>query len=365
MRGSSRKTRLSFIPAFCPAKSAVEGCERCRAASSGTVPELQPEKQSPTWRRYLPLVLRLACAVLLLAWVWKKLALQGASGFSLADIQLKWLALAVALGGFSVLAWAGRWWWFLRVYGLQARYRELLRLTLFADFFNLYFLGPLGADGIRLLLLSRTFPARRGAIVGSLVLDHAGGLFGGMALYFLFVGQTSLPDTLIRPASTALLAFAAVSFLGLGVIMEPWLQRLLARIPGLRWLSARADPVYAGPFRHPWLFSGFAVSSLGTACAYGAYWAAARALGADLRLPEMLGLMPVVDAIASLPFTLSGIGIREGLLVEWLGGRENIGAAKALAVSLLGFASLGVWGLAGGLWLAFWRRTKVGQFGPN
>lgn len=32
------------------------------------------------------------------------------------------------------LGWAGRWWWFLRVYGLKARFGELLRLTFFADF---------------------------------------------------------------------------------------------------------------------------------------------------------------------------------------------------------------------------------------
>ncbi len=309
--------------------------------------------------RHLFLLLRAALAVGLMLWVLRRLKLEGADELSWSALDPQWLALAFLLGGLSVLGWAGRWWWFLRVYGVKARYAELLRLTLFADFFNLYFLGPIGADGIRLLLLSRTFPERRGAIVGSLVLDHIGGLFGGVILYGLFSRQAGLPEDLLAASDMALLAFTGLSFLGLGVIMEPWLQRLLGRIPGLRWLSTKAAPIYAGTFRHPWLFSGFAVSALGTACAYAAYWAAARALGTDVSLPHLLGLMPVVDAIASLPITLSGLGVREGLLVEWLGGQAAIGPGKALAASLLGFAALGLWGLIGGLWLAFWRRRHT------
>ena len=66
----------------------------------------------------------------------------------------------------------------------------------------------------------------------------------------------------------------------------------------------------------------------------------------------MLGLMPAVDFAASLPVSVSGLGVREGLLVEWL----PIGSVQALALSLLGFAAIGLWGLIGGLWLLFDRR---------
>jgi|GEM_PF-538093 len=307
--------------------------------------------------RYLFLIIRAALALVLMVWVLRRLDLEEMRRFSWSEVDLGWLLTAFAFGGLSVLGWAGRWWWFLRVYAVPARYGELLRLTLFADFFNLYFLGPLGADGIRLLLLSRRFPDKRGAIMGSLILDHIGGLFGGVILYGLFSRRSGLPETILNRADIALLIFMGITFLGLGVIMEPWLQRVFDRIPGLRQLSARAQPIYAGTFRHPWLFSGFAVSALGTACAFTAYAAAARALGTEMPLTTMLGLMPVVDAIASLPITLSGLGVREGLLVEWLGSRPNIGPHQALSISLLGFATLGLWGLIGGVWLAFWRRN--------
>ncbi|MEN3943241.1 lysylphosphatidylglycerol synthase transmembrane domain-containing protein [Prosthecobacter sp. SYSU 5D2] len=317
---------------------------------------MKPETAPTPRRRYLFLAFRVIIAVALLIWVWNRLQKQGAGDVSLRGMDGGWLTAAFALGGVSVLGWAGRWWWFLRVYGLRAKYSELLRLTLFADFFNLYFLGPLGADGIRLLLLSRTFPERRGAIVGSLILDHFGGLFGGAILYLLFSRQIALPQAVQSSADIGLILFVGTCFLGVGVLMESWVQRIVARIPGLKKLSTKFSVLYAPPMRQPWLLAGCIVSSLGTACAYAAYWAAARALGADVTLTGMFGLMPLVDVIASLPITISGIGIREGLLVEWLGDQEGIGAAKALAISLLGFAALGLWGLIGGLWLAAWRR---------
>ena len=97
-------------------------------------------------------LLRIALALGLLVWVIRRLQWEEIAGFDWAGISLGWLGLAFLFGGLSLLGWAGRWWWFVRVYRLRVPFRELLRLTMFADFFNLYFLGPLGADGVRLLL---------------------------------------------------------------------------------------------------------------------------------------------------------------------------------------------------------------------
>lgn len=301
-------------------------------------------------------LLRLVCAIGLLWWVMHRLRLDEIAAFEWSAVDLRWLLLAFGLGGLSLLGWAGRWWWFLRVYGVRARFSELLRLTLFADFFNLYFFGPLGADGIRLLGLIRSFPDRRGAIVGSLLLDHVGGLFGGMALYWAFSRNGALPASIVAVADKAVPLLVGLTFLGLGVIMEPALQRLISRLPGLRRLSAWMSPVYAGTFRHPWLFSGFAVSAVSTACAFAAFWAAARSIAVPVSLTQMLGLMPAVDLVASLPVSVSGLGVRESLIVEWLGSQPDCGPVRALAASLLGFAAIGVWGLVGGLWMLVWRR---------
>ncbi len=301
-------------------------------------------------------LLRILLAVGMLAWVVRQMQWEQMARFDWTGLSPSWIGLAFFFGGLSLLGWAGRWWWFVRVYGLRVPFRELLRLTMFADFFNLYFLGPLGADGVRLLHLARSYPEQRGAIVGSLVLDHVGGLFGGFILYACFAGESGLPVAITSVVNTTLPFVVLVTFLGLGIIMEPPIQRLFGRIPGLRRIAAQMAPLFAGTFRHPWLFSGFAVSTLSTASAFAAYWAAARAVGADLGLPQMLGLMPAVDLVASLPISVSGLGVREGLLVEWLGSQPGSSPVQALSASLLGFAAIGLWGLIGGLWLLFSKR---------
>ncbi len=301
-------------------------------------------------------LLRLACAAVLLGWVLHRLRWEEVVKFDWRKVELRWLAVSLLLGGLSLLGWAGRWWWFLRVYELRVSFRELLRLTMFADFFNLYFLGPLGADGVRLLQMSQRLPDQRGAIIGSLVLDHVGGLLGGMAFYALFSRDGALPQGLVAIIDPVLLPAVVLTVLGLGVIMEPPIQRLFARMPGLRRIAGWMSPLFAGTFRHPWLFSGFAVSCLSTACAFAAFWAAARAVALPVDLPLMLGLMPAVDWLASLPVSVSGLGVREGLLLSLLGARPGCPPVDVLAASLLGFAAIGLWGLVGGLWLVLGRR---------
>ncbi|GEP44221.1 lysylphosphatidylglycerol synthase transmembrane domain-containing protein [Brevifollis gellanilyticus] len=306
-------------------------------------------------RRLLP-ILRILAAIALLAWVLNRLRWEEIAAFEWRTIDLRWLGLAFLFGGFSVLGWAGRWWWFVRVYDLKVPFPKLLRLTFFADFFNLYFLGPLGADGVRLLHLSRDYPDRRGPILGSIILDHVGGLMGGIVLYACFSRSGVLPAAITTWADVALPIIVIVTFLGLGVIMEPSLQRMWARIPGMSRLVQAASPIFAGTFRHPWLFSGFALSALSTASAFAAYWAAAQAVGAEVSLRQMLGIMPAVDLVASLPITVSGLGVREGLLMELLGSQSGCDPVRALATSLLGFAAIGLWGLFGGFWLLCSRR---------
>ena len=305
--------------------------------------------------RRLFLILRLLCAAGLMVWGLRRMHLEDASAFSWSQIHLGWMAAAFAFGGFAVLALAGRWYCFLRVYNLRPRLSEILRLTFFADFFNLYFLGALGADGLRLLLLGRRH--RRGAILGSLLMDHIGGLVGAGLIYAVFTrGSGLLPPSVQTAVDILLFAFVFVSFLGLGVLMRPALQHFIGVTRGMKVVTRPLAPMFADRPRHSWLFAGQAVATLGMVSTYAAYWAGACAAGARISLPQMLGVMPIVDLVASLPITISGLGVRENLLVELLGRHHDLPATVALPASLLGFAAVGLWGLIGGIWLLLWRR---------
>lgn len=302
-----------------------------------------------TWKRHWFTLLRAACGLGLLVWALWRVRLDQLT-FSWRDLDWRWALVALALGGLSLAGWAARWMLFLRVYEIRLPYREALRLTFYADFFNLYFLGPLGADGLRLLMLGRQHPGRRGAVVGSLVMDHVGGLFGGLLFYAVFTRHAGLLPPGVGDQLDWLFATAViVTFLGLGVLMEPPLQRRIRKVRIVGRLMRPVEPLYAGSWRHGWLFSGFAVSWLSLACAYGAYAAAARALACPLSPAQVMAVMPLVDTVSSLPITISGLGVRENLFIEMAAHFPGVTSGAALAVSLVGFGALGIWGLLGGL----------------
>lgn len=316
-------------------------------------------------RRHLFLLLRVLLGLSLLVWGIRRVDWSPAAALDWSALNSPLLLAAIAAGGMSVLGWALRWHLFLRMAGVHPRFGETLRLTLFADFFNLYFLGPLGADGIRLLLLARRFPDKKAAIGISILLDHISGLFGAAILYFLFTrhqaewlagDEAFIPKAALLTTDWALGVFGIITFMGVGFANHLWLQDAFAKLPGLGWIT-RVMRHFAFIREHRFLLAGVQLVSLVTLLFnYAAYWAAGAASGCYVPPARLLAIMPMVDVITSLPITISGIGLRENLFIELLGRHFAFGTQGALTLSLLGFAAVGVWGLVGGIWLALHRR---------
>ena len=181
-------------------------------------------------RRQIFLLLRIVCGAALLWWAWRQVGLPAGQVLSSLSLDWRWLPLGVLLGGLSVLGWALRWHLFQRMCGLDTPFTETLRLTLFADFFNLYFLGPLGADGIRMLFLLRRFPEKKMRIIASIILDHASGLMGGALLYVVFTRPQSawlldhgplVPDVALLVADVLLGGVVIATIAAAVVICEP------------------------------------------------------------------------------------------------------------------------------------------------
>lgn len=314
------------------------------------------------------LILRLACGGFLLWWALRRAELGNLGDIPLWPLNPGWLVIAICLGGMSVLGWAIRWRIFLRITGLHIELRESIRLTMFADFFNLYFLGPLGADGVRALFMNRRFPGKKLAIFHSILMDHASGLLGGAFLYAIF----TRPQTAWLTRNDGLVSKAALFttdfFLGvltlmtvgaLGAIMWKGLWNFTDRRMRMRATIHPLRPfLYLRDHKRD-IVLGQIVSFVSLLCGYGAFWSAGHAVGEPVSALRIFAIMPMVDAIAAIPITISGLGVRENLFVELLGTTLPSGSQGALAVSLMGFAMIGVWGLVGGVWLAF-HRWKTG-----
>lgn len=323
------------------------------------------------WKRRVGGLLQALLAVVLVAWALRQV---GGDWTRLAESPFHWgwLLLGLFFGFLSVLGWAWRWLLMLRAVGFDFSFREIWRLTFIADFFNLYFLGPMGADGARFAMLSPRAKGKRVELLASLAVDHLLGLQALALAFFLFtLPRWAWVDSLsssyrgvVRGAAVVL----AVSGLATGSVLWPIGRRLIAGFfrrfsrskVGTRIVSTME--CLDGQSGKVWASLG--ISFLSLCCAYGAFWSAARALEAKVWPGQLFGLMPIVDVYAMLPFTVSGLGIRENLMLELLGQEDQLGAARAVAMSLAGFFCIGVWGLVGGLILAMPRKEPPREDAP-
>ena len=317
--------------------------------------------------RHFFLLLRILCGVLLLWWAWRQAYAPGAGAFTTVTLDWRWMPAGVVLGGVAMIFWAVRYHLLLRLCGLEISLGETLRLTLFADFFNLYFLGPLGADGLRLLMLSQRFPERKARVLASIILDHASGLLAGSVMYALFTRPQSEwilshgrlpPETSLLIADLALGGMAFATVAALVVLVEPQCWRLAVKV-GLGWSLKPLEPFLFLARQRGSVLLAQGVSVVILLCVYLTYWTGGMMAGQQPDMTRILAVMPLVDVVCGLPITISGLGVRESVFVGLLGPDLPQGNQGALATSLLGFALTGVWGLIGGVWLAFYRRKEA------
>ena len=69
----------------------------------------------------------------------------------------------------------------------------------------------------------------------------------------------------------------------------------------------------------------------------------------------MTSVIPIVNTISSIPISVSGIGLREGLFKEMLSTLYNTDGSLAVVISITAFALGVLWGLIGGVITIFYR----------
>jgi glycosyltransferase 2 family protein len=322
-------------------------------------------------RRRLLLLLRLVCGVLLLWWAWRQVDAPLRQVMSTIRVDGAWLLPGIVLGGLAVAGWAMRWHLFLRLCGLRQTAGETLRLTLFADFFNFYFLGPLGADGLRLVMLLRKFPDKKMRIVASIILDHASGLVGGAVMYAVFtrpqagwlLGHEDAVPAGALIAADVLLGFVSVATIAAAVVLSESRLWNFVKRSAIGFTLTPLEPFRFLEGQRRGLIVGQLVSVPILMCTYATYWTAGMAAHQSPAFHEVMAVMPLVDVVCGLPITVSGLGVRESVFVGLLGPHLPQGNQGALVISLLGFMLTGIWGLVGGIWLGL-HRIRSGPVVP-
>ena len=293
----------------------------------------------------------------------------------LERVDFRWAISGWALTIVMIAVLAFRWSLFLRQQRVDIPFRIVFGLTWAGQFFNSILPGSTGGDVVKIYQLCRLLPERKAAVAASVVADRL-------------------------TALAALLSFAAVSFVVEPVPLQSVLHDRLginsilltaaallaggAAIGYLAWLflrrtsfAARIQRVFAGvgecfAFNRR-LIASFALAFVLHTLNFSIVFLFARSLGLTLSYGQTLLMMPVILFLVMIPITINGHGLREVLLIAYLGGM-NIAVAghpefktfdTAVALSLVGVANDLTWSLAGGAWYLLWLRSSKEQTQRN
>lgn len=220
----------------------------------------------------------------------------------------------------------------------------------FAAYVKYYFIGmffmffgpsTLGGDLVRSLYLAEAAGGRARAF-NSVIFDRLNGLVVLVAIGA--VAFVVVPNDLPRPLFYATVAFGGAIFLG-WCLAPVLVRRLLPRTHRVR----RFVEDELGPFwrDRTMLFSVSAVSLLFHLVQIATQWLVARALHLDVPFSYICVFHPLVSALASIPITFSGVGLREGGYI-WFLQRIGIPEPSAAAYGALWLMVLITSSLIGG-----------------
>ena len=287
---------------------------------------------------------------------------------ALADANPLWIAAGFGVFGVVMLAAITRWQILLRVQGIRIGWGRLAALFMIGILFNPFMPGGTGGDVAKIFYLLKETPGRKPAALLAVLMDRLVGLFGliliagtVIAIRYQWLTQTPVSATLLY---TLLVIFGgSVGFIitsfaitGLGLV-----HKLPERMP-LRDKLVDLSVAYS-QYGRAWGSSLLALAlcipvHLGS---FTLFYCVGQAFAESAKKSALLdfwGIMPIVNTITSVPISIGGTGIREGLFVKLLGGLCQISEPTAMTISLTGTFLLILWSLVGGIVYLFYRPTE-------
>lgn len=298
------------------------------------------EAVAATGARRWWLLVKLAVTAALGAWLLHGVELSGiAQAWREVGLLALLGALALQLLAYALGLW--RWWLLLRYADVHVPYLSMKPAYYLGLFFNQVLPTGVGGDAVRTYHLYRRGLALR-PLVGSALMDRLIGLFtitylglGGLLSSHLFI--LTMGDRMVLVAVAVL---AAVGFL---LLFLPTVHDLLQK-PFARWRHLHAVSIASDILelchsygRAPRLLAVAVVLSLVMqATEVTIFVALGHALGLQVPVTVYFAAVPLAFVAASVPISLGGLGVREGVLAGLMmaAGVDKHGAV-ALAVLFL------------------------------
>jgi glycosyltransferase 2 family protein len=306
----------------------------------GTVPGRAP-RRLPDWAK---LLLRAVAAAVLVGFLARRLDWQNFLAL-LASCDWRWWGVGCLIGLFSHIVAAVRWAALAKPIGFTQTIGTFVWRFFEGQFFSLCLPGSIGGDVVKAYRLADTTSGR--LLAGCTVLaDRVTGVaaLGVLAGTAVAAREMSLGLAATLGAGVALLAAVMAVFrIGVGSI-----DRILSLIPeehAARRFLARLLPYQMQPGlilrAIGWSFVVQIGGAVSVACI-------GRALGVTLPLAAWFAVVPLVALAMAVPISISGAGVREGLLGLLL-APYGVQTDAAVAVGVLWFLATIVTGLVGGI----------------
>jgi glycosyltransferase 2 family protein len=318
-------------------------------------------------KRILFASLQVAITVLLLWWIFRDPDKRARMSGALRAAEYVWLIPGVLSIGCAFLFQTERWRRLLRVQGIPLSWWRTFRVYLIGAFFNLFLLGATGGDIVKIYYAMRETASKKAAALLSVLVDRMVGMLALVAVTVVLCSlrlDRLLADPLTRAllAALALIMGGSLAIIAFGFCVDRF--HLVHKLPP--WLPMRGKIVelstaFSTYARDPKvLASTFGLSVLAHLCIFFSFYFAARAFGAFAGVDgmiEILSVLPIILTIASLPISLSGVGVREQLFQNVLSGMFGTPEGLAVMISITGFLIVVFWGLVGGCVYLVYRPT--------
>lgn len=296
----------------------------------------------PMKRHHFMLMLKLCLTAGLLAAVVYYVDLQ-AVWQRIADVNPLWLAAALLCLTGGYLMCGLRWAWIADGLEIPVSRRRKVKLYFLGMFASLFLPSTIGGDVVRGIFLARG-EGRSGIgmrAAASVVLDRVNGMYALVLLITLcmFFFEWSA----LWWASW----LALVAAMWGGLLLFPWLHRMVApKLPD-RLASLKALPLTTPRFARMW-WRSLPVSFLFQVLIVQCHVFLAMAVGLEMNWPAFAIMVGLVGLAATLPISLNGFGVREAGYVSfavYFGGSDDAAAAMAaLWIVVLALAALpGAW----------------------
>lgn len=275
---------------------------------------------------------------------------------ALKTADLWWFIPATAAMGLVFGLQSLRWHLLLRAIDIRLGYSRTARLYMIGAFFNLFLFGATGGDVVKIFYAAREARSEKAGAFLSIVLDRVIGLLA-LALVSSVVIAWRFDDYLSTPIARGLLltvgmilggSIAVVVVAALVAILKLE-RRLPEHLPMRRAIVdlAVATQRYA---RNPGtLATALGLSIAGHISLFSTFYFAARAFTDALSYLDVFSVMPVVGTITSIPISLGGIGLREGIFETLFHSLYGLPGATAVLISISGYLITVLWGLVGGV----------------